>query len=285
VTEGPVEPRIDPFALAGRAAALLATRTGVARHDLFVVLGSGWAHVAELLPPGAEVPMLELPGFPGPSVPGHGGVLRSVAIGGQRLLLALGRVHLYEGHGPATVVHAVRTAAAAGCHTVVLTNAAGSLHPDWPLGRPVVIRDHINLTGLSPLTGPSPPAGYPDRFADMGGIYTAGLRAMVHDLEPGLEEGVYLGLHGPQFETPAEIRAAGVLGADLVGMSTVLEAIAARHLGLGVLGLALPTNLAAGLGSGPLDLEDVLAVGEASAPEVGDLLRRVVERLADQPRP
>lgn len=270
----------EPFALAREAADALAARTGVGHHHLFVVLGSGWAHVAHLLPSGTDVPMVELPGFPAPSALGHGGTLRSLEVDGLRVLLALGRVHRYEGHDPATVVHGVRTAHAAGCRTVVLTNAAGVLRADWPLGRPVVISDQINLTGVSPLTGPNPPAHVPGRFADMTGTYTRRLRALVQEVEPGLPEGVYIGTHGPEFESPAEIRAYRLWGADLVGMSTVLEAIAAGHLGMEVLGLSLATNLAAGMGEERLDGEHVIAVAQANAPYVGDLLDRIIRRLA-----
>jgi len=269
----------SPWTLATDAAHALAERTGADRHDVFVVLGSGWAHVASLLPEGVEVPMTDLPGFPAPSAAGHGGTFRSLALNGRRVLLALGRVHLYEGHPPATVAHGVRTAAAAGCRTVVLTNAAGSLHREWPLGRPVVLSDHINITGASPLTGPNPPEGYPGRFTDMTSTYTPRLRALVAEVAPDLPEGVYVGFHGPEFETPAEIRAAGVWGGDLVGMSTVLEAIAASHLGLEVLGLSLATNLAAGMGPERLDGDHVLAVAREHAPYVGDLLRRILERI------
>ena len=268
-----------PWTLATEAAAALAVRTGADRHDVYVVLGSGWSHVASLLPDGIDVAMVDLPGFPAPSAAGHGGSFRSLQLNGRRVLLALGRVHLYEGHPPATVAHGVRTAAAAGCRVVVLTNAAGSLHRQWPLGRPVVISDHINLTGASPLTGPNPPEGYPGRFADMTAAYTPRLRALVADVEPDLPEGVYVGFHGPEFETPAEIRAAGIWGGDLVGMSTVLEAIAASHLGLEVLGLSLATNLAAGMGEGRLDGDHVLAVAQQHAPYVGGLLRRILERI------
>jgi purine-nucleoside phosphorylase len=273
-----------PFELAQEAAAELARRTGRDRHDLLVVLGSGWAHVAELLPEGVTVAMTDLPGFPAPSALGHGGAFRSLDVDGLTVLLALGRVHLYEGHAPSTVAHGVRTAAAAGCRRVILTNAAGTVRAEWPLGRPVVIADQINFTGVSSLTGPNPPAGLPGRFADMTEAYTASLRALVHDVEPGLPEGVYMGFHGPEFETPAEIRMARTLGADLVGMSTVLEAIAASHLGLEVLGLSLATNLAAGMGEGRLDGDHVIAVAKANAASVGDLLRRIIEGIARLPR-
>lgn len=268
-----------PWSLATDAAHALATHSGVLHHDVFVVLGSGWSHVASLLPDGVEVPMTDLPGFPEPSAAGHGGTFRSLDLNGRRVLLALGRVHLYEGHPPATVAHGVRTAVAAGCKVVVLTNAAGCLHREWPLGRPVVLSDQINFSGVSPLTGPNPPEGLPGRFGDMTSTYTPRLRALVHEVEPGLPEGVYMGFHGPEFETPAEIRAAGIWGADMVGMSTVLEAIAASHLGAEVLGLSLATNLAAGMGHERLDGEHVLRVAKENAPYVGDLLRRILERL------
>jgi len=173
----------------------------------------------------------------------------------------------------------VRTAAAAGCRTVVITNGAGSLREDWPIGQPVLIADHLNLTAHSPLTGldPQPPLG--PRFVDLTDLYSASLRALAHEVDPTLPEGVYLGLHGPHFETPAEVRMAATLGADLVGMSTVIEAIAARHVGLGILGLSLATNLAAGISDVPLHGDDVTAAGDAAADRVGPLLRSILERL------
>lgn len=268
------------FTLAAESARVLAERTGRPTHDLFVVLGSGWAHVADLLPDGIDVPMTDLPGFPAPSALGHGGVLRSLEVDGLRVLLALGRVHLYEGHSGATVAHPVRTAWYAGCRTVILTNAAGILNAEWPLGRPVVLRDHINLTGESPLTGAEPAAPLPGRFADMTETYTPALRDLVHRLEPSLPEGVYCGFRGPQFETPAEIRMAHVIGGSVVGMSTVNEAIAASHLRMRVLGLSLATNLAAGMSGERLDGEDVIAVAKANAPWVADLLARIIRALA-----
>ncbi|MHB8467188.1 MAG: purine-nucleoside phosphorylase [Acidimicrobiales bacterium] len=263
---------LDPFTIASSAARELQQRTGVERHDLVVVLGSGWARVADLLPSGTEVDVGVLPGFADPSVRGHAGVLRSVAVGPARVLLALGRVHLYEGHAAATVVHGIRTAAAAGCRIAVLTNAAGIINPAWPTGTVVALSDQLNFTGASPLSGAE--------FVDLTELYSPRLRAVVQQVEPGTPEGVYVGVHGPEFESPAEIRAYRTLGADLVGMSTVLEAIAARHLGMEVLGLALGTNQAAGVGGGPIDTNDVWEVGDASAPRVGGLLARVIERLA-----
>jgi len=272
----------EPWGLVADAAAAIAARTQVERHDVLVVLGSGWTPAAERFgATTAEVPVTDLPGFPEVGVVGHAGVLRSVeAEDGTRLLVLLGRVHAYEGHELAVVVHAVRAAVQAGCGTVVVTNAAGGLRAGMRVGQPVLISDHINLTGRSPLTGPAPPAelGLP-RFVDLTEAYSVRLRALAREVDPSLEEGVYAGVPGPQYETPAEIRMLQTVGADLVGMSTVHEVIAARHVGAEVLGLSLVTNLAAGLGDANLDHADVLEAGAAAAEAMGDLLAQVVARL------
>lgn len=254
------------------AAAALATATGVARHDVAVVLGSGWQAAADVLTPDSrEVPMATLPGFVPPAAGGHGGTVRSGRVGDRRVLVLLGRTHLYEGHGVDAVVHGVRTAAAAGCRCVVLTNAAGGIRADLRVGRLVLIADQLNLTGRSPLVGPC--------FIDLTELYSPRLRAVAREVDPSLPEGVYAGLAGPQYETPAEIRMLRALGADLVGMSTVLEAIAARAAGLEVCGLSLVSNLAAGIADAPLSHEEVLAAGAAAADRVGELLRDLVSRL------
>jgi purine-nucleoside phosphorylase len=254
------------------AAKALADPTGVAQHDVAVVLGSGWRPAADLIgEPAAEVAMAELPGFVPPSVAGHGGTIRSVAVGERRALVLLGRTHLYEGHGTDAVVHGIRTAAAAGCRTVVLTNAAGGIRQGMRVGEPVLIADHLNLLATSPLVGP--------RFTDLTDLYAPRLRGLALEIDPSLTEGVYAGLPGPHFETPAEIRMLRGLGADLVGMSTVLEAIEARALGLEVFGLSLVTNLAAGMTGEPLDHQEVLAAGRASAGRMGELLRELISRL------
>ena len=241
----------DPWALVGEAASAISARTGVARHDVLVVLGSGWTPAADRFgETTSELSIAELPGFPDVGVQGHSGVLRSVRTeGGRYVLVLMGRVHAYEGHPLSTVVHAVRSAARVGCGTVVVTNAAGGLRAGMHVGQPVLIADHINLTGRSPLTGPAAPAelGLP-RFVDLTEAYSRRLRDLAREVDPALEEGVYAGLPGPHYETPAEIRMLQTLGADLVGMSTVHEVIAARHVGAEVLGLSLVTNLAAGLG-------------------------------------
>ncbi|HLT15524.1 MAG TPA: purine-nucleoside phosphorylase [Acidimicrobiales bacterium] len=272
----------DPWSRSAAAADALAARTGVESHDVLVVLGSGWTPAAERFGEVvAELPMAELPGFPPVGVEGHKGMLRSIlAPGGRRLLVLMGRVHAYEGHDLATVVHGVRTAVRAGCGTVVLTNAAGGLREGMRVGQPVLIADHLNLTGRSPLTGPNAPPelGYP-RFVDLTEAYSRRLRALAREVDPTLEEGVYAGLPGPQYETPAEIRMLQTLGAHLVGMSTVHETIAARHAGAEVLGLSLVTNLAAGLGGATLDHQEVIEAGQAAAEAMGDLLAQVVGRL------
>jgi purine-nucleoside phosphorylase len=263
----------DPYRAARASAARLAELTHVPRHDVAVVLGSGWAPAADALGHAdAEVPLSDLGGFPPPTVGGHSPVVRSVSAGPVRALVFLGRVHLYEGHDPATVVHGVRTAVAAGCQVVLLTNAAGGIREGYQVGQPVLIADHLNLTGRSPLGGPPPPEGYPPRFTDLTDLYSARLRALAIRADDGLAEGVYAALPGPHYETPAEIRMLRTLGADLVGMSTVLEAIAARHLGAEVLALSLVSNLAAGLAPHGLDHLEVVAAGKAAAGRMGSLL-------------
>jgi purine-nucleoside phosphorylase len=274
----------DPYQAAQDSAARLAGLTGQPRHDVAVVLGSGWAPAADALGvTDAEIPLDALGGFPPPTVGGHSPVVRSVRAGDVHALVFLGRVHLYEGHDPATVVHGVRTAVAAGCRVVVLTNAAGGIREGYQVGQPVLIRDHLNLTGRSPLGGPPPPDGYPPRFTDLTDLYSARLRTLAAGsagagsgdaarAREGLAEGVYAALPGPHYETPAEIRMLRTLGADLVGMSTVLEAIAARHLGAEVLAISLVSNLAAGLAPHGLDHAEVVAAGKAAAGRMGSLL-------------
>lgn len=257
---------------AARAAAVIAERTGVPRHDVAVVLGSGWAPAADALgAPDAVIAMSEVPGFAAPTAAGHGGQLRSVTIGAHRVLVLLGRIHAYEGHELSAVVHPVRAACAAGARTVVLTNAAGGLNPQYRVGQPVLIADHLNLTARSPLVGA--------QFVDLVDAYSPRLRALAHRIDPVLAEGVYAGLPGPHYETPAEIRMLRTLGADLVGMSTVHETIAARAAGAEVLGLSLVTNLAAGITGEPLSHAEVLEAGRASAAAMGALLAAIIAAL------
>jgi purine-nucleoside phosphorylase len=266
----------DPFAAATASAERLTTRTGP--HDVAVVLGSGWTPAADAIGTArAEIALAELGGFPASTVPGHTPTVRSVTAGSVRVLVFLGRVHLYEGLSPAAVVHGVRTAIAAGCRTVVLTNAAGGIRAGLSVGQPVLISDHLNLTGASPLTGPPPSVG--QRFVDLTDLYSPRLRALAREEDPGLAEGVYAMLRGPHYETPAEITMLTRLGADLVGMSTALEAIAARHLGADVLGISLVTNLAAGLAGHGLSHAEVVEAGKASASRMGTLLAGLLPRI------
>jgi purine-nucleoside phosphorylase len=265
------DPGTDPFAVADAAATVLRERTGAARHDVALVLGSGWGTAGDLIGETlASIDNTEVPGFATAAVEGHSGVIRSVAIGdtGRRALVYGTRTHFYEGRGVRAVVHGVRTAAAAGCSTIVVTNGCGGLRPEWTPGTPVLIRDHINLTGASPLEGPT--------FVDLTDLYSPRLRSSARLIDPTLDEGVYVQFRGPQYETPAEVQMAKVLGGDLVGMSTTLEAIAARHVGLEVLGISLVTNPAAGISPDPLSHEEVIAAGKAAAQRCGHLLADVV---------
>ena len=235
-------------------------------------MGSGWMPAADALgEPEHELPAAELPGFNAPAVEGHGGTIRSVRLGDRRLLIFLGRTHFYEGLGVASVVHGVRTAAAAGVGTVVLTNGCGGLDPSWTPGTPVLIRDHINLTGTSPVEGAN--------FVDLTDLYSSRLRALCREVDPSLDEGVYVQFPGPHYETPAEIAMVKAIGGSLVGMSTVLEAIAAREAGLDVLGISLVTNFAAGITGDPLNHAEVLEAGRASAARMGSLLADVLPHI------
>jgi purine-nucleoside phosphorylase len=276
----------EAFALAESAASVIRAAFP-AEHEVLVVLGSGWAESVPALEAMSSTPVLtldvaDIPGFKKPTALGHGGALKSIRIGTTPVLLLTGRTHLYEGRGVHAVVHGVRTAFALGCRTVVLTNGAGCLRTDWNVGTPVVIRDHINLTAHSPLTGDNAPAPLAGRFVDLTDAYNESLRALVRSVEPGINEAVYLGLHGPHFETPAEIRMAATWGAEMVGMSTVLETIAARHLDMNVLALSLATNLASGLSGNKLSGEEVIQVGKDSSKKVGDLLGRVLVAFDQQ---
>ncbi|MDX1886328.1 purine-nucleoside phosphorylase [Mycolicibacterium sp. 120270] len=262
----------DPGALAQQAAAEIRERTGVDSHDVAVILGSGWAPAAaELGAATAVLPMGELPGFTPPTAEGHRGDVISVHTGNHRVLVFVGRIHAYEGHDLSHVVHPVRTASAAGVRTVVLTNAAGGLRADYTVGQPVLISDHLNLTARSPLVGA--------QFVDLVDAYSPRLRALAREVDPDLAEGVYACLPGPHYETPAEIRMLRTLGADLVGMSTVHETIAARAVGAEVLAVSLVTNAAAGMTGTPLNHEEVLEAGRQSAARTGSLLAAVIARL------
>ncbi len=262
----------DPEVAAQQAAAAIRERTGVEEHDVAVILGSGWAPAAaELGAPTAVVPVGELPGFTPPTAEGHGGDVISVRTGDHRTLVFVGRIHAYEGHDLRHVVHPVRSACAAGVRTVILTNAAGGLRTDFAVGQSVLISDHLNLTARSPLVGA--------QFVDLVDADSPRRRALAREVDPDIAEGVYACLPGPHYETPAEIRMLRTLGADLVGMSTVHEAIAARAVGAEVLAVSLVTIAAAGLTGQPLNHEEVLAAGRQSATRTGSLLASVISRL------
>ncbi|HTZ43251.1 MAG TPA: purine-nucleoside phosphorylase [Jatrophihabitans sp.] len=268
-------PETSPDQLARAAAAALAERTGTDRHDIALVLGSGWLPAVEELARQAEADVefasTELPGFTPPAVAGHAGTIRSLRVNGKRVLAFLGRTHFYEGRGVAAVVHGVRTAARAGCRITVLTNGCGGLRADMSVGQPVLIADHLNLTATSPLVGA--------RFVDLTDLYSSRLRGLMREIDPTLAEGVYAQFPGPHYETPAEVRMARTMGADLVGMSTALEAIAAHAEGSEVLGISLVTNLAAGITGEPLNHEEVLAAGKAAAARAGGLLLQFLDRV------
>jgi purine-nucleoside phosphorylase len=257
---------------AAASAARLAELTGAAHHDVAIVLGSGWRPAADLLgAAAASFDLADLGGFPETGVAGHSSEVRSIEVGGKRVLAFLGRIHAYEGHPLDVVVHAVRTACAAGASTIVLTNAAGGLRKGLSVGQPVLISDHLNMTGRTALVGP--------RFIDLTEAYSPRLRAIARRVDPTLEEGVYAMMSGPQFETPAEIRALQTLGADLVGMSTVYETVAARAEDAEVLAFSLVTNLAAGLSGELLNHQEVLDAGNAAATRMGTLLAEIVRQL------
>jgi purine-nucleoside phosphorylase len=269
----PLAPGSDPFDVAQAAAAQIAAATGVERHDIALTLGSGWGRAADLIGETvAEVPATEITGFGASAVVGHTGSLRSILLPDGRHALVIGaRTHYYEGHGVRKVVHSVRTAAATGATIMVLTNGAGGIRETWTPGTPVLISDHINLTADSPLEGAT--------FIDLTDLYSRRLRDVARSIDPSIDEGVYVQFRGPHYETPAEVQMAKAIGGHIVGMSTALEAIAAREAGMEVLGFSLITNLAAGISPEPLSHAEVLQAGRDAEPVIGDLLARVVAAL------
>lgn len=263
----------DPAALANEAAAAIARLTGVKQHDIALTLGSGWGGAADVIGETvAEVPAEQIPGFHASGVAGHSGTLRSIKLAnGSHALIIGARTHFYEGHGVRAVVHGVRTAAAAGARTMILTNGAGGIDPAFGAGEAVLISDHLNLTAASPIEGAN--------FVDLTDLYAARLRDIARTVAPTIQEGVYVQLPGPHYETPAEIHYLRTIGGQIVGMSTALEAIAARAAGMEVLGLSLITNPAAGMGEDPLNHEEVLEAGRAAGPRLARLLGNIVAAL------
>lgn len=267
------DPTVRPVDVAREAAEQIAQLSGVDHHDIALTLGSGWAKAAELIGETvAEFPATEVTGFSAPALEGHVGTIRSVKIpNGKHALIIGARTHFYEGHGVRRVVHSVRTAAQTGATIMVLTNGAGGLNRSWTPGTPVLIADHINMTATSPLEGAT--------FIDLTDLYSARLRDIAKASHPDLDEGVYVQLPGPHYETPSEVKMVGHLGGTLVGMSTALEAIAAREAGMEVLGFSLVTNLAAGISDEPLSHDDVIRAGKEAEPVISALLADVVGRL------
>lgn len=263
----------DPFVIAAQAAAEIAEKTGVDHHDIALTLGSGWGKAADLIgETTATIPASEITGFSKPALEGHVGTLRSVLLpSGKRALVIGARTHYYEGHGVRRVVHSVRTAAATGATIMILTNGAGGIKETWKPGTPVLISDHINLTANSPLEGAT--------FIDLTDLYSRRLRAIAKGIDPALDEGVYTQFRGPNYETPAEVQMAKIIGGHIVGMSTALEAIAARQSGMEILGLSLITNLAAGIQKTPLSHAEVLEAGQKAEPVISALLARIVAEL------
>jgi purine-nucleoside phosphorylase len=266
-------PETDPFDIARLAAQQIADKTGVATHDIALTLGSGWAKAADLIGETvATIPATEVTGFHKPALAGHPGTIRSIALPNGKHALVIGaRTHFYEGRGVRQVVHSVRTAAAAGASVMVLTNGAGGIKPNWSPGTPVLISDHINLTAASPLEGAT--------FVDLTDLYSSRLRALAKTVDPSLDEGVYVQFRGPHYETPAEVQFAKTIGGHIVGMSTALEAIAARQAGMEVLGLSLITNPAAGISPNPLSHAEVLEAGRNAEPVISALLAKIVGEL------
>ena len=265
--------QVDPFEIASQVAAEIAEHTGVASHDLALTLGSGWAKAADLIgTTTATVTAAEITGFGAPALAGHVGTIRSVQLpNGKRALVIGARTHYYEGHGVRRVVHSVRTAAATGAKTMILTNGAGGIRETWKPGTPVLISDHINLTAVSPLEGAT--------FIDLTDLYSARLRDLARTVEPALDEGVYVQFRGPNYETPAEVQMAKTIGGHIVGMSTALEAIAARQSGMEILGMSLITNLAAGIQKTALSHGEVVQAGKDAESVISALLAKIVELL------
>jgi purine-nucleoside phosphorylase len=266
----------DPYGTAEIAAAEIAERSGVLQHQIALVMGSGWVGATQAFgTPITELNTEEIPGFLPPTVVGQSSQIRSYELNGKfapiRALVFLGRTHLYEGRGIEPVVHAVRTAVKAGCKIIILTNASGGINGRYHVGQPVLIRDHISLTATSPLIGTD--------FVDLTDLYSKRIRTIVKNEDSSLEEGVYLHWRGPAYETPAEIIMMRTMGADLVGMSTVPEAIAAHALGAEVLGISLVTNAAAGITGKKLNHKEVIAAGGAAAGRMGALLSSVIPKL------
>ena len=267
--------REDPShtAVAELAAERIKQLSQIQEFSVAVTLGSGWSKAADLIGETIhEISADKIPGFRSSGIPGHAGTIRSILLPNNDHALVIGaRTHFYEGKGVGSVAHGVRVAAACGVKVMVLTNGAGGIKESWTPGTPVLISDHINLTGASPLEGAT--------FIDLTDLYSSRLRMIARSIEPSLDEGVYVQFRGPHYETPAEVQMAKSMGGHIVGMSTALEAIAARESGMEVLGLSLITNLAAGISPHPLSHQEVVDAGNSAGPIISELLAKIVLAL------
>ena len=263
----------NPKLIAEKAANEIRELAAIDSVEIGLTLGSGWAKAADLA--GVEVASIEasqISGFRAPSVEGHTGKLRVVRLhSGKHALVVGARTHFYEGHGVDAVSHGVRVSAALGAQVMVLTNGAGGVNENWKPGQPVLISDHINLTATSPLRGAN--------FVDLTDLYSSRIRAIAREVDDSLEQGVYVQFPGPHYETPAEVKMAKAMGGDIVGMSTALEAIAARESGLEVFGMSLITNLAAGIQQTPLSHAEVIEAGQKAEPVIAKLLAEIINKL------
>ncbi len=278
----PIPPSEQPVRLAALVAAVRSRTDLVPR--VAIVLGSGLGSLADDIEDVVSIPFEDLPGWPVATAPGHAGRLLLGSLAGVPVAALQGRLHLYEGNAPGLVVQPVLLFRQLGASLVILTNAAGGANPAYGPGTLMVIADHINLTGMTPLLGQNADELGP-RFADMTDVWTPAHRAVLRaaGVAEGvpLEEGVYVGLLGPSYETPAEVRMLHAMGADAVGMSTVLEAVAARWVGLEVCGVSLVTNAGAGYSGQPLTHEEVLKAGAEAGPRLARVLRRFIAGLGD----
>ena len=277
------------FDQVSEASAFLKTKLGPLTPEIGIVLGSGLGAVADAIANPTIVPCAEIPHFPPSTVEGHSGRIVAGRIGGVPVVVMQGRVHFYEGYSPQQVTFPMRVLGALGLRAVVLTNAAGGIAEGYRIGQLVALADHINFMGFNPLNGPNEPRfsfrpGAGLRFFDMTEAYSKRLRSLAQQAATAegfrLEEGVYLAVSGPSFETPAEIRAFRTLGATLVGMSTVPETIVARHMGIEVLGISCVTNLASGLGAKQLSHEEVFAAGRQVEHQLLRLFNRLFPKMA-----
>ncbi len=263
----------NAFEVAEYAAQVIREKSGIERHEIALCLGSGWLKTLS----GKivwSIEAKEIPGFYAAEVEGFSGQISSIQIDSGRHVLVLPRTHLYQGHGVEAVAHPARVAAASGAKIMLLTNGAGGLNPTWKPGQVFLISDHINLTATSPIEGA--------KFVDLTDMYSPRLRAIAKQIDPSLDEVVYAQFRGPHYETPAEVSMVGVMGGHMVGMSTALEAIAAREVGLEVLALTMQTNPAAGVVSGGVSHEQVLAAGRVGEQKNSELLAVLCEALSNQ---